>query len=422
MRAPTTNRFLATALLLLLLISQVFNVAGQSGRKTPPPPSTDRIELQPAFVPDPARDEYQLIVPQTIDNEKRKNLKTWDRQEYYAATLSRELNRVGAQGYRLISMAVEPVVAVMRRADHQYEYAIIEIISRRNLFPNDPEFGLTYDSWARKGFRVADYLVLGDGCQWGPRDPMYDQIIDYRLDCSYSSRVVLERRKGAAEMDRRYQIVHPQPTFSKSKLDEGLTEGIYNARTTNLYPTHLLTKFQLLTQSPTDVNDLAAKDYETAIATGDVKKRINELAQQGYRLLMRPLWDAAIMHRKKGPTEPASYIWVGEKKLEQELPRLGQQGFVYRMNYGCRNWENGPLIFEQPSEGYDKPREYKVLAIELKVVANEKFGTELTSNGAVQELKRLTNEGFEVRDFFGCYVSTKKRPSRARILLERVKP
>jgi hypothetical protein len=38
------------------------------------------------------------------------------------------------------------------------------------------------------------------------------------------------------------------------------------------------------------------------------------------------------------------------------------------------------------------------------------------------ELNRLTKEGFEVRDFFACDMSFKKtKPSRAGILLERVK-
>jgi hypothetical protein len=49
------------------------------------------------------------------------------------------------------------------------------------------------------------------------------------------------------------------------------------------------------------------------------------------------------------------------------------------------------------------------------------LSVEPETNSAVQELQRLAKAGFEVRDFFGCHESDKKRrPARARILLERV--
>ena len=65
MRAPTRNRFLATASLLLLLISQVFNVAGQSGRKTPPQHSNEwqlvwSDEFDYKGLPDPKKWSYDV--------------------------------------------------------------------------------------------------------------------------------------------------------------------------------------------------------------------------------------------------------------------------------------------------------------------------------------------------------------------------
>jgi len=418
MRIPKSSHLPKVALLLLLLIAQVFGVAGQSGRKPAmPAPQSPEAPVNPetAFVPDPNRDEYQLIFSKIPEAEKVSHtLGSWERWEFHEASFSDDLTRVGMKGYRLVSIALSPRLAIMRRAEHQYEYAVVEIRSRRRMFPNDPKFGLTYASWARKGFRVADYFVLYDFCD-GPHWVTSDGSDRYEpVDCMYESQMVLERQKNA-ETPRNYEIVNGPLTFSKKKLVGGLAEELNNARETNLYPTHLLTKFQLLTQSPADTGNIAADEYEMEIVSGDVKKRVNALAQRGYRLILRPLgFDAAVMHRKKGATNPASYIWIGEKRLEQELPRLQEQGAIYRMNYGCTSvWGAGPMILEQPQVRDIKRREYKVLAIEFKEIDN--FAKKR------EELNRLTKEGFEVRDFFACDMSDKKtRRSRVKILLERV--
>jgi hypothetical protein len=401
--------------LLLLLTAQVFDVVAQSGRKLPSQTPADPVTAEAAFAPDPNRDEYQLIFTEFSEAEKkerRRPLGNWDRREYYAQTFSDDLSRVGMQGYRLVSIASRPRLAVMRRAEHQYEYAIIQIANRQRLFPNDPKFELTFAPWAQKGFRVADYFVFRDWCEMATDNPI-DQPSDLRVDCTYFSQVVLERRRDAEKMPaQRHGIVHVQPTFSKDKLETGLAEELNNARNTNLYPTHMITKFQLLAQSPADTDNPTVGDFEIEIIGGDAKKKINELAQRGYRLLVRPLvFDAAVMHRKKGTTASASYVWIGEKQLEQQLPALQEQGAIYRMSYGCRTgWVGGTqMIFEQPTASDGLRRQYKVLAIELK-----------EGNNIAQELKRVAKEGFEVRDFFACHDGRKnKRPSSAKLLLER---
>jgi hypothetical protein len=68
-------------------------------------------------------------------------------------------------------------------------------------------------------------------------------------------------------------------------------------------------------------------------------------------------------------------------------------------------------------------REYKVLAIELKQAGSGEVEFELSSgSNGTQELRRLTKEGFTVRDLFNCHLSDKKnKPSRFKILLERVR-
>src|SRR5688572_27787663 len=114
-----TSLFIAITLLCFLSMGQVSTVDGQSGRKTLPRATAGPDQTEAAFVPDPKRDEYQLIFSKIPDTERvQRTLGSWERREYHAAGFSDDLTRVGAQGYRLISIAFSPRVAVLRRDDH----------------------------------------------------------------------------------------------------------------------------------------------------------------------------------------------------------------------------------------------------------------------------------------------------------------
>lgn len=423
MRKPS-RQSLVSALLFLLLMTQTFVVAGQSGIRPPPQPTPAVPEkTEPKFLPDPNRDEYKLAFGKGYDlkrGQKRDPDQEW---KSYTAGFVDELNRVGAQGYRVIALALSPRLAVLRRAEQQYEYSIIQISNHKRMVDGDAQFGPKYAAWAQKGFRVADYTVFYDWCwpgQWnenGNWEP---------VDCTYKSEALLERQKDAAS-PHSYEIVFAPLTFTKEKIETALEERLSNVGKRKLYPTHLLTRFQLLTQSPVGAVDFIDDEYETEMVSGDVKKRINELAQHGYRLLLRPIWfQAAIMHRKKGATVPASYIWVSEKKLGRELLELQHRGLIYRLSHGCAvgMLSEPHVIFEQPSETDGKQREYKMVGIELSLTENnvtQRMEFKLSSESTNADLNRLTKEGFEVRDFFACEMNDKKtRSSRARILLERV--
>jgi hypothetical protein len=425
MRIPSSQSRVA-ALLFLLLLAQVFGVAGQSGIRPPLQAPAAPGKAESELVPDPNRDEYQLAFTKDYELKRGQKVDPEQQWEQYTEGFIDELNRIGAQGYRVISIALSPRIAVLRRSEHQYEYSILQVINHNRRVIGDAQFEPKYASWAREGFRVADYTVLYDWCWPGKLDENGNW---EPVDCTYRSEVLLERQKNAAS-PHSYEIVSAPLTFSKEKIETELEEGLSNARKRNLYPTHMLTRFQVLTQSPLRNDDFIGDEYETEMVSGDVKKRINDLARHGYRLILRPLWlQAAIMHRKKGTTIPASYIWVSEKKLGQELPGLQQRGLIYRLSHGCvvGSLYEPHMIFEQPSERDGKQREYKTLGIELNEFENNaaqrmEFKLSSASINITAELNRLTKEGFEVRDFFACDMSFKKtKPSRASILLEREK-
>ena len=102
-----TTSFIATTLFFVLSLAHVSTLNGQSGRKSPPQPLRP-YQPEAAFVPDPKRDEYQLVISQILKETVKGRLGSWDRWEYYAADFSDALTRVGAQGYRLVSIAFSP--------------------------------------------------------------------------------------------------------------------------------------------------------------------------------------------------------------------------------------------------------------------------------------------------------------------------
>jgi hypothetical protein len=120
----------------------------------------------------------------------------------------------------VISVALSPRVAVLRRSDRQYAYTILQITNHKRRFDGDAQFGPLYALWAGKGFRVADYFVLYDWC-WPGR---WDDNGNWEpVDCTYHSQALLEQQKDA-EIPQSYKIASARLTFSKEKLDIWVNE------------------------------------------------------------------------------------------------------------------------------------------------------------------------------------------------------
>jgi len=435
------SSMLTAVSLLALLLSATLRTPAQAGRTNPTPQtaaSPRNPDTRPAYVPDPNRDEYKLVFAAGYEDRllataplrgQAKEQEAGRQLKQYEASFVDELNRIGAQGYRLVSIALAPWLAIVRRDENQYQYAIFETVSHQRFA--DDEFERKYAPLAQKGFRVANYTYIHGSCTSNDSDHFEPKRrhTPTRLICKHDSLFVLERQKNA-ETPSSYQVLYQRPTFRSKELEAELLEQLNDARKSDLYPTHMLTKFEVLTQSATSRQDFARDEYELQVAAGDFKKRLNELAQQGYRLMLNPdEFEAAILYRKKGVTMPASYVWIREKKLEQELPGLQERGAIYRFNYGCHGAWVGPLkmIFEQPSVSDGKRREYKILMVELRRVENvasQRVEFQLTTASAetVAIFNRLVKQGYEVRDFFNCDVSDFEKNGllRAKILLERV--
>src|SRR5262245_16598036 len=414
------------AIVSLLFISvvslEIYWVASaQSGRiismPTPPPSaeSPKQAEARPKFVADPDTDKYKIVFPLSYiqkiykdhpknkkeKKEREKELVRWYRRNSeeisssYRDSFIEQLNKAGDQGYRLIALDY-PFIGIVRQGNVLYEYAGFETTSYNSKYFFEENFEKGYAQLAGQGFSVVDNVLLRESCESKPIEDSSPE------NCEYDDLFLLERAKGV-EIPRQYKLARHVSFWGLWGSGSELTTQINNYRVLGFNPILAISEYEVLLQPGTDKAEFLSVWTEVKVVTGlKLQKKVNELAQKGYRLaLIHNL--IAVMYRNRDATAPVSYIWLDAKRksFEQELARLQESGAIYRMTYG----DLDRLIFEQPAADVSKRREYKVLKIqfqETKNFADQKVDIDLTpsSKETIKTLNSLVKEGFSVRDLF----------------------
>ncbi len=437
-------------LLFISVVSLVtfWDASAQSGRIVPkptPPSSTESSnqpeEAKPKFIADPDADKYKLVFPisyrKKIYKDPPKNRKEKKRREKeieqdsdnivasYRNSFVEQLDKAGERGYRLIALG-HPMIGIVRLGNVQYEYAWFETTS--NFFFAKYGFMEHASQLARQGFSVVDHDSLGETCDSGPISYTEHGPVEAFNPpfCEYRDFFLLERRKGI-EVPSQYRLARYVPRWRGMGSEAALTTQINDYLALGFTPTLALSKYEVLLRPITDKDEFLPEGAEVKVVTGlfKLKKKVNELARQGYRLALTHQ-EIAVMYRHRDTTAPVSYIWLDcmkKKSFEQELAGLQDRGATYRMTYPSDGRYEDTLIFEQPASDVSKRREYKVLKIEFQETENftdQKVDIDLTpsSKETIKTLNSLVKEGFAVRDLF---VSDDVLANRASVLLERTK-
>jgi hypothetical protein len=426
----------------LLFISIVLpppfrGASAQSGKIVPklkrPPPaeSPKQPEAKPMFVADPDDDKYKLVFPISLSRKIYKD-PPWNRNEKkrreteikqnsdnisasYRNSFIEQLNKAGERGYRLIALG-QPMIGIVRLGNVQYEYAWFETTS--NFFFARVGFVEKCEEMARQGFSVVDHLFLGSICENG------GLFIDALTppQCEYNDFYLLEREKGI-EIPNQYRLAHHVPRWRDGGTDFVLTTQINDYMALGLTPTLAISKYEVLLRPITNKDEFLPEGTEVKVVTGNVKKKVNELARQGYRLAFTHE-EIVVMCRRRDTTAPVSYIWLDSRKkksFDQELARLQDSNAIYRTTLPDDYGEEHTLIFEQPASDVSKRREYKVLKVEFQWTENfadQRVDIDLapSSKETIKTLNSLVKEGFAVRDLFNFDPSWTKKAS---VLLER---
>lgn len=437
MRSNTTVCIVAVCLCLITALMIPFiDTFAQSGRVVPKPTPSPEDNVPnwslPKSVLSPNADKYKLIF---VARNAGKIFYSWDKEERegeaanrnYWLNFTEQLNQAGDQGYRLVSTDGQGALAITRLGEAQYEYLWFDTNS--HLFFAKNGFEEKFTRWARQGFSLVDHVFRGRACKaepWVPPDHPNAGFQTNTENCRYLDRYFLERVKGA-NTAKTFRLVRHVPRWRALTDDAGMTEQINHYLSVGLYPTHVFSRYEVLLQEVADKNTFAINKPEIQVFAEKVQKlpkRINELAQQGYRLIsLRD--ETAVMSRFPSNRAPVSYVWlqVTDRRFEAELARLQAQGAIYRMTQPNGSGEKTSLIFEQPSANDGRLREYKTLRFELEIRENRaqkmvERDLSPASKENVKMLNRLANEGFEARDLFDLsYV----KETKVGVILERVR-
>jgi len=430
--------------LFIALLPPFFGGSAQSGVSSPTPAPAVELRKRPGAELSGAinqnADKYKLLFPTGYEDQflytdpprnrkerkQRERLRNRDarrRAEAYQNSFLEQLNQAGERGYRLVSATDEMVIA--RLDGVQYEYATFDT---DGTVIGEGGFTEKYDEQSKQGFSLADHLVEYYKTE-GPAGPYEEHGPTYYYE---RDRFFLERVKGTT-LPAKFELaqyIPPDRWVGAPKGDAPLTAKVNDLIAAGFSPTHIIYENGIMLQPIAYGGGPFSEKPEAQVITGGnkwLRKKVNELAQQGFRLALNHD-SAALMYRKRGVTTPVSYLWLdvrkGEKILEAELTRLGNSGAIYKTTVPVEAEEEGDkliLVFEQPPSPDGERREYKTLGFQLSQVENapmKRVESDLTpeSKENLKTLNRLVKAGFEVCVMFDLGYT---KASNYGVLLER---
>lgn len=405
--AAVTRAFLFVTLLVPSTMA-----AAQSGRVTPPPPAPAAPPASPVR-PKARRTavngegEYKLVFTTSYAG-KRFYRTDKERKELALATRSEldnfleQLNKVGAQGYKLTSAIYRGFpVGIARLDEAEYEYAGFDTTT--NIFFGVGAFEERYAQLARQGFRLADHFFIDSYCEYAdPDNAALGQ------NCEYTRRFLFERAKGGGQPGR-YALAASAPGWKDKPSDE-LSALINKGLSEGFYPTSLLSGFTVLLEQPAQADERPTDRPEVQVVkssgTDGLSKQVNELAKQGFRLALTDN-GIAVMYRRDATATPVKYVWLRtqDKNFDKQLTLLQASGAVYRMIGADDSGAKNRLVFEQGLTVEGQRREYRVLKFEFQFAENAAEGRVYislaqSSQATINVLNNLVREGFVVRDLF----------------------
>lgn len=312
-----------------------------------------------------------------------------------------QLNELGGQNYRLdtVKWGANPV-GFVKPAEKQFEYAWLEIDSR--FFSDKNGFAKEIAGFASRGFRIIEYKKLSRTCSYTSEYQGMESI--QNQTCNYIDVFLFEKEKPATEPPRQ-MLVRGDGSWSGT-AGEKLTKQIDEKLSEGFFPVAAAPNFELLLEHFADKAEFFAEKSELLAVESGKKKKINELAKQGFRLEL--INDAlALMIRREKNTVPVSYVWLKSKNknFAGEFAALTGKGAVYHSSISNDFGAIEALVLEQSIEKPMRRREYRLLELDFSDVAKpgeNRIETRLKPS-AIKSLKavdELIKQGFKIREIF----------------------
>ena len=404
--------FLSFALYLILSPATLSppRAFAQSGKVVPTPQSkpTPTPETAAPNQPETKRrvviesaDTYKLVFPTSpgVDN------------------FGEQLNKAGVDPYKLTSAvftnkrkSTPPKdvysfpVAILKLDEVQHEYAWFKTTSTSLVAVEG--FEQKYRGLSQQGFRLVDQFITRAFCDDG-----YPLGMVFGGACEIDQLFLLERRRGVEKPIEFILADSPPAPGFKTKMAAELTAQVKEKLADGFYPTAVFSAWEMLLTHAENSDDLTDNPDVQVVTSFDVRGRVNDLAKQGYRLVLINK-RAAVMYRRGPMATPLTYISlkVSDKRFDEQLAKLQESGAIYRMTYTGDSGVEDQLMFEQGSVPNSQRHEYKVLDFEFQVAedlaprqgAQQEVCIDLTASSkeTMKLLNSLAKQGFIVRDLF----------------------
>ncbi|HYR75059.1 MAG TPA: hypothetical protein VEM96_04385 [Pyrinomonadaceae bacterium] len=406
------SSFFVLATPFLLAVAQSgrgLSIPPSTPSPTPPVQSQRQMDTRPNFAV--GSDKYKLVFLEVYEIKRtlaggKEIVDTDATRRSQLTNFNQQLNKAGAQGYKLTSSIYGWMrstanyhsfrVSLLYLDEVQYEYDWFETTS--NLYFAMGDFDQAYTKMSGRGFRLADYFLTSLACDDTNSDGYLPGI------CESEYLFLVEREKN---VERPKPFVVARSTRGwRERMGEALTTQINSRQAAGFYPMKLFSKFEVLLEETNDELSGVKRDMQVLTSSfgNGVKKKVNELGKQGYRLALINN-EAALMYRSDEMLTPLTYVWLKakDKSFAKQLAKLQESGAVYRMTYRDGDAVQDQLVFEQGA-AESRRREYQVLSFEFQVVENTEgkvqFDLTPSSKKLMKTFNSLVKDGFAARDLF----------------------
>jgi hypothetical protein len=408
----TIKRWLMMPIVLFGLFS---SISAQTGAKTNPAESSatqtveskestaKNAETKTTFAVDATAPKYKLVFTKQFDGKlfytKTTQAELDHNRNSAYDNFTEQLNMTGAQGYRLHSL-LSGSTAVVKLDEIQYQYNWFDTTS--TYFFSKGKIQRKLEDNSSQEFRIAHDVFLGGSC-----NPIYmdnERTMNIGENCKYFDHFITEKE---LEKSKPYEqtLVNTIPHWG-GKTDLELEAQLKEKLAQGFYPVNVLSKYEILCEK---INNPPDEKPEVRVIIGDIEKKSNELANQGFRLSLVNNGIAVMYRTAETSQNVVSYIWLktDTKNIEAELAKIGAKGGTYKTIYPDAQGNKKTFIFEQKLNDEKKPTEFKLLTFEIdsrmKSIFANQISRDLSLNSKETEktMNKLVKEGFEVRDLFG---------------------
>lgn len=328
-------------------------------------------------------DQYKLLFATRKGDDVKKWrysddwINTWESE---TSELGPKINSLTRNGNRLRTLYLP--FAIVSTDNYSYDYSVYNAAS-------SPLSGAV----PQGGYSVFDHFWNGSLCYSAPMGSSDNET------CSEFETYVEERPLTVTQIVDQFVIDDPGDEPADI-LDKKFAEGYF--------PRTVISKSEMVLTRGQPLPDVARHHPNFLIVqkNNSFEKKVNDLANQGYRILLAEDKIAVMYRDDETRGKSVSYEWIdgAAKNLPGNLRKLERVGAKYATLVSDSKGNKNTLIFEIP-QSPSKPSEFKVLRFPVewkRDPADGKNYLDLMPEGRESEkqITGLVKQGFAVRDLF----------------------